>query len=42
MQDNFYKTNTVTKAAYLAQPFENHKKEFESMKEVKPEVKVED
>ncbi len=42
MQDNFYKTNAVTKQASLAQPFENHKKEFDNTKEVKPEVKVED
>ena len=42
MQENFYKANASTKNAMLPQPFENHKKEFDNMKEVKQVEKVED
>lgn len=42
MQDKFYHTTATTKNAILPQPFENHKKEFDNMKEVKTVEKVED
>ena len=42
LQENFYKANASTKNAMLPQPFENHKKEFDNMKEVKQVEKVED
>ena len=42
MQESFYKANASTKNAMLPQPFENHKKEFDNMKEVKQVEKVED
>ena len=42
MQENFYRTQNVTSTAALPQPFENHKKEFDNTKEVKPVEKVED
>ena len=42
MQEKFYNTTATTKNALLPQPFDNHKKEFALMKEVKPKEKVED
>jgi len=42
MQDNFFRTAKTTQNAILPQPFEKHKKEFDSMKEAKPEIKPDD
>lgn len=42
LQENFFRTAKSTQNAILPQPFEKHKKEFDSMKEVKPEVKPDD
>ena len=42
MQEQFYRTTATTKNAILPQPFENHKKEFDNMKEVKLVEKTED
>ena len=42
LKDNFFRTNAVTKSGMLPQPFEKHKKEFDAIKEAKPEVKPDD
>jgi len=42
LQENFIRTTATTQSALLAQPFEQHKKEFDSMKVVKVEAKPED
>jgi len=42
LQESFLRTTHATAHAILPQPFETHKKEFNSIKEVKPEVKPED
>ena len=42
LQDNFFRTTRINQNGLLPQPFEKHKKEFDSMKEVKPEIKLDD